>query len=112
MDFTGSLIIRPEKPIEELVNKVSKLLSINFMKDTSGKFDEFPAFIGTVFGVEIAVLGIPDKEHRDKVDPVTDYSMLVQSVVESPDDEIEIDLSVHLHSILQSGGIECSVGNA
>ena len=111
MDFVASLVIPQQLPFEELVERVGELLRVRFIKDDSGRFEEFPAYVASVLGLEVAVLGIPAEEDLDEMDPVTEYGLLVRSVVEADDDSIETDLSCHLHFILRAGGIECTIGN-
>lgn len=112
MDIIASLAIPSEKPIEEVVESTGRALGLVFSKDTSGRYEEFPAFVADAIGVEFALLKIPSPEFLDEGNPVENYSMLVRSVVEAGDDSIETDLSVHLQAVLNSYGLNCSVGNA
>lgn len=112
MDFTGALKLPPNKPFRDLVSLIEKVLGVAFMPETSWRYEEFPAYVADVLGMEIAILGIPSEEYLDEIKPVEDYSILIQTYADTEDDDIETDLSIHVKSLLQANGIECSVDNA
>ncbi len=110
MDFVASLVIAPDGTLEVMAKRLGDVLGVRFIQDSSGYYEEFPAFTAHVLGMEIALLGLPDVKDQDGEFPVKDYTLLVRSTVDASDDEIEVDLSVHLQAILDSVSIRCSVG--
>jgi hypothetical protein len=112
MDFIASLIVSAEDDLESLAGQIGNALQVSFHRDSSGYYEEFPAFVADVLGIEIAFLGIPADEDIDEENPIDTYSLIVRTIIDAPDDAIEVDLSIHLQKLLHNANIKCTVGNA
>jgi hypothetical protein len=110
MDFIGNLEIEATESLSNIAEKVGIALGIVFHEDMSGRYEEFPAFVTDVLGMEIAVLGIPSPEYQDPDEPIESYSLLVQTDVTAPDDYVETDISTHICHLLTGAGLSCKPG--
>jgi hypothetical protein len=110
MDFVASLVILPDETLEIMAERLGDAMGLRFIQDSSGYYEEFPAFTAHVLGMEFALLGLPEEEEQDGERSVEDYSLLVRSIVDTPDDVLEVDLSTHLQALLNLASIRCYVG--
>jgi hypothetical protein len=110
MDFIATLRIEATGPLSEVAELAGKALGVSFYEDMSGNYEEFPAYISDVLGMEIAILGIPDEKDQDTDEPIDSYSLLVRTIADdAPDHNIETDISIHLCYLLREIGISCNL---
>jgi hypothetical protein len=109
MDFIGNLKIEATGSLSDIAELAGKTLGLEFHKDYSGHYEEFPAFVSDVLGMQIAILGIPSEEAQDPDEPIEGYQLLVRTFVTAPDDDVETDLSIHLCHLLREVGISCDL---
>jgi hypothetical protein len=109
MYFIGDLRIEATGSLSDIAELAGKALGVEFHQDSSGYYEEFPAFVSDLLGMEIAILGIPSEEEQDPDEPIEDYQLLVRTFATAPDDKVETDLSIHLCHLLREGGISCDL---
>lgn len=69
--------IEPDHSLAETALRISRALGIALEEETTGRFEEFPAFFGKKGGVAYALLGLPDPEHDLGDEPANDYSLSI-----------------------------------
>jgi hypothetical protein len=109
MYFIGNLRIDATGSLSDIADLAGKALGLEFHEDFSGQYEEFPAFVSDVLGMQIAILGIPSEEWQDPDEPMEDYELLVRTDITTPDDKVETDLSIHLCHLLREVGISCAL---
>lgn len=108
MDFIARLLIEPTGPLSEIAELAGQALGVEFHEDLSGNYEEFPAYVSDVLGMEIAILGIPDEEEQYTDKPIDSYSLLARTIADrAPDADGETDISIHLCHLLREVGISC-----
>jgi hypothetical protein len=74
----GTVHIEAKLPLAETARLLAEALSVSFLEDTQGTYDEFPAWTATAAGLEFVVLGIPAPEyHGSQV--IDDYELQIHS---------------------------------
>ena len=109
MDFIGNLKIEATGSLSDIAELAGKALGVEFHEDFSGDYEEFPAFVLNVLGMEIAILGIPSEEEQYSDEPIEDYELLVSTEFTAPDDNVYTDISIHLCHLLREVGISCEL---
>lgn len=74
---TGFYTITPTADLETTAALISKVFEVNLMRDVSGRFEEYPAFVGSGKGVDFVLLGNPTPEDDLRENPTTDFELQV-----------------------------------
>jgi len=74
-----------EFKIEPIVNLdvtskiIGDALDLHFEKDTSGFYEEFPAYVAKHDSMEFTILGNPDPEDDIRDDPTDHFALIIES---------------------------------
>jgi hypothetical protein len=109
LDLTAVLHVHDEASLEIAAEKIGRALGILLARDTSGRYEEYPAFVADVLGTEIALLGPPQREESCTTEPMFGFQLLMRTYADAPDDGMTADLSVHLAYLLRVAGIRCEI---
>ncbi len=93
--------INPDVSLAVAADRIGAALAVRLVLEVSGRFEEYPAFVGATSDLEIALLGPPDPEHDIRDDPTQDYALQV-----APLAQVERHRYLELHQQLLAGGIE------
>ncbi|PCJ19519.1 MAG: hypothetical protein COB02_07170 [Candidatus Cloacimonadota bacterium] len=104
MDFIASLTLQSNFNLSKLIKILNDVLNVDFKKDNSGFYEEFPAYVSTFIGIEIALLNPNEISSSLK-----EYQLILRSIEESLNDDLEVDLSLHLKGILRKTNIICNI---
>jgi hypothetical protein len=94
-------IINPSISLALAADHIGAALAVRLEPDASGRFEEFPAFVGATSDLEIALLGPPQPEHDIREDPTQDYALQV-----APLTQVHPDRYSEIHQQLLAGGVE------
>jgi len=94
-------IINPSTSLAAAADRIGAALAVRLVPEVSGRFEEYPAFIGATSDMEIALLGPPEREHDIRDNPTQDYALQVAPLV-----QVEPHRYSELHQQLLAGGIE------
>ena len=75
----GALHIDAALPFDETARLLSEALSVAFVEDTEGKYEEFPAFTARAAGIEFVLLGVPLPEYDLRDQKSNAYELQVHS---------------------------------
>ena len=95
----GAVSIRSQITLEEASKALSDILQVKFELDPTERFNEYPAYIARVLGLELALLGNAEDD-----DPDTDYVLQVDSIQNYADDASLLDLSDFLVEVISTSG--------
>ncbi|MEJ2791491.1 MULTISPECIES: hypothetical protein [unclassified Pseudoxanthomonas] len=99
---TGSVfIIKPSISLAETAERIGAALATRLEPEMSGRFEEYPSFVGATSDLEIVLLGPPQPEHDIRENPTQDYALQV-----APLTQVEPDRYLELHQQLLAGGVE------
>ena len=99
---TGCIFtISPNISLAVAADRIGAALAVRLVPEVSGRFEEYPAFLGATSDLEIALLGPPEPEHDIRDDPTQDYALQV-----APLAQVEPQRYLELHQQLLAGGIE------
>jgi len=99
----GYVDIEPRLPLERTAELVEVAISgLNLVKDKSGQFEEFPAFVGKLFGLSFTLLGIP--AGKTKQDDSYELGVSDLSEIEIVGDCEVVDISIYLWMLLERQG--------
>lgn len=99
--------IAPSRDLETTAHLIGKVTGAKFDKDTSGYYEEFPAYVAEKAGVKFSLLGPPLPEYDIREHKHDYYHLIVEFVDGRPDERvIETELG-DLISRLSSEGIAC-----
>jgi hypothetical protein len=88
----AELNVDASRNLSETASIIGEILGIEFTIDSSGKYEEFPAYIAKKDGFTYALLGFPAKEYDLSDDTRNSYDLLVNPVQVSGDSE-DLDCS-------------------
>ncbi len=94
-------IINPRISLAIAADRIGAALAVRLVPEMSGRFEEYPAFVGATSDLEIALLGPPEPEQDVRDDPTQDYALQV-----APLAQVEQHRYLELHQQLVAGGIE------
>jgi len=94
-------IIKPHISLAVAADRIGAALAVRLVPEMSGRFEEYPAFVGATSDLEIALLGPPEPEQDIRDDPTQDYALQV-----APLSQVEQHQYLELHQQLLAGGIE------
>jgi hypothetical protein len=95
------LIIQPSISLSEAADRIGKALAIRLVPETSGRFEEYPAFVGSTSDQEFVLLGPPAPEDDIRDDPTQDYALQITPLQPS----VQPDRYLALHRLLEAAGI-------
>ena len=101
--------IEPVGSLEETAIVLGKALGgLQFVKDSSGYYEEFPAFTATRETLRFDLLGIPEPENDVREEPRSDDFQLMVRPVRSNEPGENVDISADiLGEIAKSGLLAC-----
>ena len=106
--FVASIGVRASAPLAEIAGEIARALRLPFVLDSSGRYEEYPAYCTRVLGIELALLGtpLPADDLGKGLDP---NFYLVATTLRYPERPLqEVDLSEHILSILKDEtALEC-----
>ena len=105
----ANLEIAPAGDLAQTAKILSAAFGEQFRFDTSGNYEEFPAFVATRDNLEYALLGVPDPKYdvRDEAERTTDYQLIVHPI-RSNDPGVRIDISDEvIREIALDGRLRC-----
>jgi hypothetical protein len=94
-------IINPSISLAAAADRIGAALTVQLEPELSGRFEEYPAFVGATSDLEIALLGPPQPEHDIRDNPTQDYVLQVAPLV-----KVQPHRYSELHQQLLAGGIE------
>jgi len=94
-------IINPHASLASAADRIGAALAVRLVPEVSGRFEEYPAFVGATSDLEIALLGPPEPEHDIRDNPTPDYALQVVPLA-----QVEPHRYSELHQKLLAGGIE------
>ena len=94
-------IINPSISLALAADRIGTALAVRLEPDLSGRFEEFPAFVGATSDLEIALLGPPQPEHDVREDPTQDYALQV-----APLTQVQPSRYSDIHQQLLISGVE------
>ena len=62
LDACTDISIAPEKDLEMTAQSIGEILGVNFRRDFSGEYEEFPAYMATSGDARFVLLGPPAPE--------------------------------------------------
>jgi len=71
--------IIPVADLETTANVVGKIVGADFEKDTSGFYEEFPAYVADADGIEYALLGHPEPGHDFREYTKNEFELILRS---------------------------------
>jgi|JI10StandDraft_1071094.scaffolds.fasta_scaffold147311_3 hypothetical protein len=103
MEFLGSVNIFDHRPQDTVKADVGDALGVELAADGSGFYEELPAYVARVLGLEIALLriGSPGEDGAQ-------FQVLVRGIAETSGQD-EVDVSRHLADLLSAHGLRCAV---
>ena len=94
-------IINPTISLAVAAERIGAALNVQLEPDISGRFEEYPAFVGATSDLELALLGPPSAAHDIRDDPTQDYALQV-----APLGQVQPHRYSELYQQLLAGGIE------
>ncbi|NIK44721.1 hypothetical protein [Xanthomonas arboricola] len=94
-------IINPSISLLVAAERIDAALAVRLEPEMSGRFEEYPAFVGATSDLEIALLGPPQPEHDSRDNPTQDYALQV-----APLAQVQPRRYSELHQQLLAGGVE------
>ena len=94
-------IINPHISLAVAADRIGAALAVRLLPEISGRFEEYPAFVGATSDLEIALLGPPEPEQDIRDDPTQDYVLQV-----APLSQVQQHRYLELHQQLVAGGID------
>lgn len=98
MEFYGSVYIRDTRSSDHVCGDVEAALGLSLSPDMTGFYEEYPARVARIMGMEIAFLSLPSGEKPQ-------FQVVVRPV--GGWGETEVDVSSHVSSLLKKAGLEC-----
>jgi hypothetical protein len=100
--FTASLNIRPTLSFEAAVAVIGEALGISFTEDQSGKYEEYPAYLAFVLGLEVALLAPPLPEFDIREEPDDCYQLIINHKTYVEDQGVDVDLTALIEAQLRA----------
>jgi hypothetical protein len=94
-------IINPSISLSAAAGRIGAVLATRLEPEMSGRFEEYPAFLGVTSELEIVLLGPPLPEHDIRDSRTQDYALQV-----APLAQLKPDRYLELHQQLLAGGVE------
>jgi hypothetical protein len=94
-------IINPSISLAAAAERIGTALAASLAPEVSGRFEEYPAFVGATSDLELVLLGPPKPEHDIRDDPTQDYALQV-----APRAQLRPQRYSEVHQQLLSGGLE------
>ncbi|MEG2032720.1 MAG: hypothetical protein RR376_18890 [Janthinobacterium sp.] len=92
-NFTGCLNIRPTLSFEATVAVLGEALGIRFCRDQGGKYEEYPAYLASALGLELALLAPPLPEFDTRDVPDDCFQLIIGSLAHVKGVGVNVDLS-------------------
>ncbi len=86
----------------ETARIIGNALNLVFEEDESGRWEEFPAYISVIIGIELALLALPEPEFDLREEPEDIYQLTSRSHASYLENAETVDLSAYLAAIIQS----------
>jgi hypothetical protein len=93
--------INPSISLAVAAERIGAALAARLEPEMSGRFEEYPAFVGATSDLEIVLLGPPQPEHDIRDSPTQDYALQV-----APLAQVQPGRYLELHQQLLAGGVE------
>ena len=74
----GNFFIKATRSLYEVAELINKFTNLGLKKDTTGYYEEIPAFSNNINLVEFALLGIPSEEYRMPNEIYDSYNFIVR----------------------------------
>lgn len=87
---------------KETARIIGQALNLTFEIDDSDRWEEYPAYISTFIGVELALLAPPEPEFDLREEPEDIYQLTSRDHTPYTKDAEEVDLSIYLAAIIES----------
>ncbi|WP_444905618.1 hypothetical protein ACJJIR_12650 [Microbulbifer sp. SSSA008] len=93
---------------KETAKIVGEALNLVFEKDDSGRWEEYPAYMSIIMGIELALLAPPEPEFDLREEPEDIYQLTSRDHTPYTENSAEVDLSTYLATIIESKtGLKC-----
>jgi hypothetical protein len=79
MTLHGNIGISGERSLAETAELVGHALGVRFSPETTGRYEEYPAYCAEALGLQMALLGVPEAGSDIRDDPDSDYCLQVMS---------------------------------
>ncbi len=86
---------------EETAKIIGEALNLAFEKDESGRWEEYPAYISIVIGVEPALLAPPEPEFDLRDEPEDVYQLTSRDHSPYSEGAEKVELSSYLSAIIE-----------
>ena len=98
--FLGCINIAPSFTFDETAAIVGEALGVEFAEEQTGKFEEYPAYVAYVLGLELSLLAppLPEDDLRDVKD--NNFQLVVRTYGPQVKDGICLDISRYLFEVL------------
>lgn len=98
------IVFEPVVDLARTAEVMKKVIGADFKKDSSGFYEEYPAYTAEMDGIKYALLGPPAPEDDCRHEPDHDYELLVKSRSEVGDFNEKI---ADLIECMTAHGINC-----
>ena len=94
MTISAHVVIRPHGSLEQTATRLGTALGVTFVPETTGRYEEYPAYCADVLGLHLALLGVPEPEHDIRSERTSDFELQVISETSSPTPTVNISAFV------------------
>jgi hypothetical protein len=108
MTLTGDIGIRGDRALDEAAKALGRALGVAFVEETTGRYEEFPAYCAEALGLHLALLGVPEPGADIRSEPNSDYALQVVSETSTPEPVVNISAYL-LEVVKQNSDLECWV---
>jgi hypothetical protein len=75
-----TVTIGPTMPLQDVAARIGDALGVVFKEEVTGKYEEYPAWVGVAGGIEFVLLGPPLPEYDIRDEPSNDYELQIHSL--------------------------------
>jgi len=106
MNIRGVVEIKPRGTLADVASILGGAWGIEFVPETTGRYEEYPAYYADVLGLHLALLGVPEPEEDIRDEPTTNFTLQVWGSAGTQEEEINIS-SFLAAGIKSRANLEC-----
>jgi hypothetical protein len=100
--------ITPRGSLADVAALLHDALGVPFHADTTGRYEEYPAYYADALGLHLSLLGVPAPENDLRDNPTKDFTFQVTSRVSGSDGEVDLS-TFFVQLIKERAGLACWV---
>lgn len=105
----GFYRISPSGDLAATARLVGQALRIGFQQDSSGRFEEIPAYVGTLNGWNLALLGSPSPEDELSDESSNEFELQLQVSVDRSGYDTSEKIDRYIIQALSASGVIASL---